>query len=63
MNKAAYNAVAILDCIKCSQPLNPQRIRAQKAHCARCEELPANRCEQIEMINAQGLRRAVLVRK
>jgi uncharacterized paraquat-inducible protein A len=58
----AYNAIPILDCIKCDQPLNPQRIRAQKAHCARCEALPQGRVEQVEIVNAAGLKRAVLVR-
>lgn len=62
MNKAAHNAVAIFECFTCSTPLSPQRIRAQKSHCAACEPRQAH-CEQVELVNAHGLRRAVVVRK
>lgn len=62
MNKAAYNAITFTECMTCGQPLSPQRIHAHKSHCMVCEPRQAS-CEQVELINAQGLRRAGVVRK
>jgi len=57
-------SIVIERCLTCAAPLHPQRIRAMKTHCARCEPMASRtRAVQVEVPNRAGLLRPVLVRE